>query len=227
MTNPLHQNVIAEFLDFINQREFPCVGAKTAVAKLHLHCMVADHMACPKDDGQILGFIYKFIDDFRSSEENFHSVAIIFTAPEMISEEMYDELFWNRLQALSDLDAKKYDYDPRVESDPASSFFSYSLKEEAFFIIGMHPASNRPSRQFKYPVIVFNPHVQFEKLRATHKYEHLKETIRKRDMEYSGSINSMLDDFGNSSEAFQYSGRQYDKSWTCPLKINHAINKHH
>jgi FPC/CPF motif-containing protein YcgG len=32
----------------------------------------------------------------------------------------------------------------------------------------------------------------------------------------------MLEDFGEASEVYQYSGRQYDEQWQCPLKIYHA-----
>ena len=139
---------------------------------------------------------------------------------------MFDELLWQRLQALEILDAENYSYDNRVESDPSSSSFSFSIKEEAFYIIGLHPASSRQARQFKYPALVFNPHAQFEQLRSTTKYEVMKNTVRKRDIALSGSVNPMLQDFGESSEVFQYSGRKYDETWQCPLKITHAETKH-
>ena len=34
-----------------------------------------------------------------------------------------------------------------------------------------------------------------------------------------GSINPMLSDFGSGREAAQYSGRQVEPGWTCPLKV--------
>ncbi len=105
--------------------------------------------------------------------------------------------------------------------NPSAPEFSFSLKEEAFFIIGLHPASSRPARQFKYPALVFNPHLQFEQLREANKYQSIKYAVRKRDIAYSGSINPMLTDFGEASEVYQYSGRKYDEQWQCPLKIKH------
>ena len=126
-------------------------------------------------------------------------------------------MLWQRLQALSNLDAENYDYDRRVDSDPASAHFSFSLKQEAFFIIGLHPGSKRPARQFSYPTLAFNPHQEFEKLRATHHYEPMKKVVRKRDLAYSGSINPMLTDFGEVSEAIQYSGKFYSRDWQCPF----------
>ena len=64
--------IIQEYLAFLNEKAFPCVGAKAALAKQHIQCMVADHMACPKDDSAILQFLYDFVDEYRNSDEIFH-----------------------------------------------------------------------------------------------------------------------------------------------------------
>ncbi|MDQ3142714.1 MAG: YqcI/YcgG family protein [Bacteroidota bacterium] len=226
MINIQQQDIIDEFLAFIHDKTYPCIGAKAAATKQQIQCLVIDHMASSKDDPHILQFLYQFVEDIRNSDEIFQSAAIIFKEPDILTEEIFEELLWQRLQSLADFDAQNYSYDPRVNKDPTSAFFSFSLMEEAFFIIGLHPSSSRISRQFNYPTLVFNPHVQFEKLRASHRYEPMKEIVRSRDLTFSGSINPMLDDFGNTSEVYQYSGKKYDASWKCPLKIDHATNKH-
>lgn len=216
------QAMFHEYQEYIENKEFACVAAKAALAKDQIGYMVAGHMACPKDDNEILQFLYSFISTYRNSTELYHSAVVIFDQEDMAGEEMFDALLWQRLQALSNLDAKNYGYDSRVAPDPASPSFSFSLKEESLFIIGLHPASSRASRRFKYPALVFNPHKQFEQLREIEKYQHLKKVVRKRDMAFSGSVNPMLEDFGEASEVYQYSGRQYDNLWQCPLKILHA-----
>jgi uncharacterized protein len=223
-----HENecIKQEYLSYINSKGFACIGAKAALAKEQIHCFVADNIACPKDDGDILKFLYTFIDAYRNSNELYHSAAVIFKGPGFINDEQFDKLMWQRLQALSDFDAANYSYDRRVDADPSSSNFSFSLKEESLFIIGLHPASSRPLRRFNYPALIFNPHVQFEQLRQSGKYEKMKHVVRKRDIAFSGSINSMLEDFGHASEVFQYSGRKYDNTWQCPLKINHGATEH-
>jgi FPC/CPF motif-containing protein YcgG len=167
------------------------------------------------------------VDDFRKSDGLYHSAAVVFKGPEAPAEAQFDDLMWQRLQSLSSNDALHHAYDNRVSSDPASGKFSFSLKGEAFYIVGLHAGSSRLTRQFQYPTLVFNPHAQFEQLRETAKYDAIKGAVRKRDVAYSGSVNPMLDDFGTVSEVFQYSGRQYDAAWQCPLKINHErINDH-
>ncbi len=214
--------IIEEYKEYISNKEFACVAAKAALARQQISCIVAGHMACPKDDHAILKFLYSFISTYRNSNGLYHSAAVIFDQPDMLSEEMFDVVLWQRLQALSNLDSQAYSYDNRVNADPASPNFSFSLKEEAFFIIGLHPASSRAIRRFKYPALVFNPHLQFEQLKKTEKYQSLKKVVRKRDFAYSGSVNPMLEDFGEASEVYQYSGRKYNEQWQCPLKINHA-----
>ena len=215
---------IEQYKSFIYRQEYPCVAAKEAVRKQRVKVFVAGHMACPKDDRAILDFMYNFVDEYRSSGDFFHSAAIIFPSHDTIpSEEMFEAMLFQRLQSLADMGGQEYAYDKRVSSDPTSRAFSFSIKEEAFYIIGLHPNSSRAARRFEHPTMVFNPHQQFEVLRSTHRYEKMKNIVRKLDTAYSGSVNPMLQDFGNSPEVFQYSGRKVDQSWQCPLKINNYI----
>lgn len=211
-----NENIVNEYLTYLNTG-FPCVAAKAALDRDQIKCFVADHMACPHDDEQILQFLYKFVDVYRNSEKSFHSAAIIFKGPDFTHEHAFDALLWKRLEALALLDKKIFVHDKRVDADPASPNYSFSLKEEAFFIIGLHPASNRHARQFKFPTLVFNPHAEFEKLRNAEQYGKMQEVIRKKDTVYSGSVNPMLKNFGDASEVYQYSGVQYNSDWKCPF----------
>jgi uncharacterized protein len=209
--------IVNEYSEFLNKKEFPCVAAKAAVSRNHIQCFVASHMGCPSHDKTILQFLYNFVDSYRASEQSYHSAAVIFKEPSAINETLFDTFLWQRLNSLSFMDKKTYNHDPRVDSDPSSSRYSFSLKEEAFFILGLHPGSSRLSRRFKYPAMIFNPHTEFEKLRNSNRYAKMKEVVRKRDIKYSGSVNPMLADFGEASEVYQYSGMHYTGDWTCPL----------
>jgi hypothetical protein len=221
MTGIIMEQIIEEFRGFIDDKAFPCIGAKAALELNQIRCMVADHMACPKDDRAILNFLYNFIDGLNRGENLYHSAAVLFREPRFPDEESFDCCLWQRLQSFADIDAENYAYDARVSSDVSSPHFSFSLKEEAFYIIGMHPASSRASRRFTHPVLVFNSHAQFERLRQSDKFDHFKTSVRKRDIAFSGSVNPMLEDFGKAPEIFQYSGRVYDADWKCPLQIRH------
>ncbi|HEX8268420.1 MAG TPA: guanitoxin biosynthesis heme-dependent pre-guanitoxin N-hydroxylase GntA [Flavobacterium sp.] len=217
-----HTQLTHEWEAFIGNSDFPCVAAKAALVKEQQHIFVASHIACPHDDTAILQFLYDFVDNYRNSDSLFHSAIVIFEQPKIHSEQAYSRMFWQRLQALSDLDAIDNAYDTRVSSDPDDPNFSFSLKGEAFFVIGVHPANNREARRFSHPAIVFNPHAQFEQLRENRQYGKMQKIIRKRDIALEGSINPMLTDFGDASETYQYTGQQLDKEWKCPLQIHHG-----
>ena len=104
-----------------------------------------------------------------------------------------------------------------VSADASSATFAWSFAGCAYYVIGMHPGSSRLARQFPYPALVFNLHAQFDKLRAEGKWERMRDTIRARDEAWQGSANPMLSDFGEHSEARQYSGRAVEKDWTPPF----------
>jgi uncharacterized protein len=214
------------FIDHIADKLFPCIAARSALHNNQIRFINAMHIGCPHDDKRILHELYQFTDNYRANDQTFHSAVILFDQPRALTEEQFDQFMWQRLQALHELDKQYFGYDHRVDPDPASKDFSFSVKEEAYFIIGMHPGSARPARRFKWPALVFNPHAQFEKLRNEHKYDKMQSVIRKRDLSFSGSVNPMLSDFGQSSEVYQYSGRKYVGDWKCPLKISLKQSNH-
>ncbi|HZY79043.1 MAG TPA: guanitoxin biosynthesis heme-dependent pre-guanitoxin N-hydroxylase GntA [Cyclobacteriaceae bacterium] len=216
-----------EYFAFIADKGFPCIAAKAALSREQIQVLVCDHIACPKDDSAIIDFLYDFTDHYRQATKLYNSAVVIFKGPSLCSEEQFDQLMWQRLQSISDRDALQHPWDKRVSSDPSHPDFSFSIKAEAFYVIGLHPGSSRKARRFQYPALVFNPLSQFEKLREDGRYAVMKESVRKRDKEYSGSVNPMLADFGESSEAFQYSGRVYNKEWKCPFVSHHETDQHH
>ena len=152
----------------------------------------------------------------RATSEYATFVAI-FKRPRELNEIEFENLFWQQLRALHRYDGAHFDWDPSVGSHPADPHFSFSFAGQALYVIGMHPNSSREARRFPWPALVFNPHEQFERLRADGKWKRMQETIRSRDFELQGSINPMLSDFGEQSEARQYSGRAVEDNWQAPF----------
>ncbi len=137
--------------------------------------------------------------------------------PAIESDQHFEDLLWSQLQGMHDFDSDFFGWDQRVDSDPKSNNFSFSIGGQAMFIIGMHPKASRLARIIKYPTMVFNFHEQFERLRARGKFETMKQIIRAREMAIQGSVNPMLVNFGESSEACQYSRRAVSDNWPCPF----------
>jgi uncharacterized protein len=222
MNERQEKRIIESYYSHVADKMFPCIAAKAALADRQISVLVSQHMACPHDDEGILKFLYEFIEGFRRSRKLYHSAVVIFQNPVQCDEAAFDSLLWTRLQAISDLDSYRYAWDSRVASDPSDNNFSFSIGGEALYVIGMHANSSRAARRFNLPALVFNPHQQFERLRSANKYGAMKEAVRKRDIMLSGSVNPMLSDFGETSEALQYSGIHYDNQWKCPFSAKHG-----
>ena len=204
---------------FIAEPAFPCVGAKSAVARDQLAVVVARDMTSAWDDLRIYPLLLDFVDRYREAPSLFRSFAVVFEGPRDLSEAAFEHHLWDRAQSLSDKDAwGGKPYDERVSADPHDSHFSLSFGGEAFFIVGLHPQASRPARRFAAPVMIFNLHDQFERLRLQGAYDRLRSSILSRDVALAGSPNPMLSRYGESSEARQYSGRVVGEDWQCPFQ---------
>ena len=208
----------ARFRRFVKDSSFPCVGAKSALARRQMRFVVARDMASAWDDLRIYPALCEFAADYRAAPKPFQSLVVLFEGPAALPEAQFDRHLWARAQSLSDKDDwHGQRHDERVSPDVASPHFSLSFGGEAFFIVGLHPGASRPGRRFAHPAMVFNLHDQFEQLRAGDLFGKLKTTIAERDLALAGTANPMLQAYGEGSEARQYSGRAVDAGWACPF----------
>lgn len=202
----------------IAQPDFPCVGAKSALARGTLKTLVCHSLASGWDDVMIHRELMAWAEEFRSDPGGLRSLAVVFSGPDDLDEVAFETLMWERIQSFADKDEwLGQPYDHRVSGDPQDPHFSLSFGGEAFFVVGLHPNASRPARQFPSPTLVFNLHAQFEQLRDEGKYEGMRAKILSRDEQLAGSINPMLARHGELSEARQYSGRVVSEDWVCPF----------
>lgn len=215
-----------KFLNFIQNPDYPCIGAKAAAKKNLVEIIVGEDIASAQDDLLILAAIYKFIANWQNYQEALQTLAIIFKTTNRLNEKEFEQLLWQRLQKLHDLDSEIFKWDNRVNADVDTPQFSFSLGGNAIFVVGMHPGSSRKARQFEYPVLVFNLHAQFERLRQEGVFTQMRDKIRENDLKFSGSINPMVHNFGESSEALQYSGRVVPETFHYPFTQHDNCDKH-
>ncbi len=212
-------SLLTRFSQFVKSDEFPCVGAKSALARGTMQFHVADAIDSAVNDLEIYQAIRRFASDLDMNTPVLQTLVVLYRQPEQLDEEGFEAALWERLQCLHNIDvAAGEEWNEKVATDPDDAHFSLSLAGEPFFVVGLHPGSSRPARRFDHPVMVFNSHAQFEKLRGDGRFEKMKDIIRLRDKELAGTINPMLDDYGQSSEARQYSGRAVGDEWTCPFQ---------
>ena len=207
-----------KFMAFVNDVDFPCVGAKSALANQHLHFYIASDIRSTWDDLRIHREIERFVRIAKADKTGFWSCVILFEDSSPLTERQFERALWSRLQSWSDKD-EWLGFEPGdgISTEITDPEFALSFAGEAFFAVGLHPGSSRLARRFGSSAIVLNPHWQFKKLRADGRYEKMRKVILDRDEKVAGSINPMLAAHGSISEARQYSGRATDESWSCPF----------
>src|SRR5690606_22688662 len=149
--------------------------------------------------------------------DGYWSFAALFPEDAVADEADFERRLWKHLQQMHDFDARRHPWDGGVSADPADAQFSFSIGGRAWYVIGLHPKASRKARRLGTVALVFNPHAQFQDLRARGKYLVVRDQIRRRDVELQGTVNPMLADHGVDSEARQYSGRAVGPSWDCPF----------
>ena len=206
------------FTRFVAASDFPCVGAKSALARGQMRFVVGRDIRSAWDDLRIYPNLLDLARSYRASPALFQSLVVLFEMDAKLDEPGFEEVLWHRLQSLSQKDEwLGQDSDPRVSDDPDDPHFSLSFGGEGFFVVGLHPQASRPARRFERPALVFNLHDQFEQLRADGTYDELRTKIIDRDVALAGTANPMLARHGSSSEARQYSGRVVGDDWVCPF----------
>ena len=146
------------------------------------------------------------------------SFVAVFPDAVAIEERAFEGQLWAQLQGLHAAEGPGAPWDAAVSDDPDDPRFSFSHAGCALFVVGLHPRSSRLSRRFRWPTLVFNPRAQFDRLRAEGKFERLRGFVRERELALQGTLNPNLADFGDQSEARQYSGRASEKDWKCPFR---------
>ena len=213
----------ARFHAFIDAPSFPCVGSKAALARGAIRTQEFARLGQRGNDVAMLDALGSFVamlDGLDPGDRTIHSFVALFDGPRDTDERRFEALLWSQLQRLHDLDASRgMRWAPDISSDADDPRFSLSLAGHPFFVIGLHPGASRLARRFAWPALVFNSHRQFEQLRADGRYQRMQTATRKRDVALQGSINPNLADFGAAAEARQYSGREVDAGWMCPLRV--------
>ncbi|MCF4101047.1 YqcI/YcgG family protein [Gillisia sp. M10.2A] len=197
--------------------DHPCVMAQSLVADDNLTIRDYKNLANDNTPSEILQDLKIYIESIDEEDKKFQTFIATFENDAYENELDFENALWKLLSELNEIDSEPWD--ENTSSDPSSSKFSFSLLGNSFYIVGMHPNSSRKARSTPFPMIVFNLHSQFELLRNAGRYTRVRDIIRRRDKAFQGSINPMLEDFGSSSEARQYSGRKVEDNWKCPYSF--------
>lgn len=216
--------VWARFKASVTDDTFPCVMGRGAIIghryRFGLYPALGTHEAARALTADLAWFGRERLE--RDSLRGRYSTYIsVFEGPLATSDDEFHVLLWRQLQAMNAHDALSgAAWDPAVSPDPTDPSFSFSIGGVAYFLVGMHPGSHRFARRFVQPAIAWNAHEQFERLREEGKFDKARSAIRSRDVALQGSVNSNLADFGDASEALQYSGKPAPEG--CPFRNLHS-----
>jgi FPC/CPF motif-containing protein YcgG len=215
--NEATAQIAAEFGAFVNDAGFPCLAGKGAIHRGDHTLRVYDTFGSASAARKLAHDLAHFVQECPVDGAGLRAFVAVFRGPTPMDELRFERQLWRQLQRLHALDAPDTPWDPSVSDDAANPHFAFSFAGRALFVVGMHPGSSRLSRRFRWPTLVFNPRAQFERLRAEGKFERLRTLVRERDVALQGTPNPNLADFGERSEARQYSGRATEPDWQCPF----------
>jgi uncharacterized protein len=213
MTAFVHDSVLALTLN----PQFTCAGAKAATRQRSYRFGLYEELGARESVAALAHDLFMFVTEAPDIEGDFTTMIASFEQPAAAGEEAFERKLWRTLQQLHDLDAAHHRWAPDVSSDPADPGFSFSFANTAFFIVGLHASSSRATRRLAWPTLVFNLHSQFEALKHEGRYDRFRHVIRDAERRLQGNVNPMLADYGERSEAVQYSGRHVSSGWRCPF----------
>lgn len=226
--SPLAGHVHDSFRALVLDPKFSCVGAKSAISRGSYRFGHYGTLASPAASAGLAYDLYEFVREFVREkpdfEGKFSTLFASFADPVAQTEKQFECLLWAQLQRMHELDRMHHRWDPAVSKNPDDPEFSFSFAGCGFFVVGLHPKSSRLTRRFAWPTLVFNLHEQFEQLRESGHYERMQSVIRERELALQGSLNANLSDFGEKSEARQYSGRRVEAGWQCPFSPRKNIS---
>jgi FPC/CPF motif-containing protein YcgG len=205
-----------EFASFTASGDFSCLVGK-GVVKQNGHVVRAYPPLGTRAATSALASDLTMFGDSASEALGLRAFVAVFPDHAPRTELAFEARLWAQLQRLHEHDDPRAEWDKSVSDDGDDPMFSFSFGGLAYFIVGLHAYSSRVSRSFRWPALVFNPHSQFGRLRGEGRFTRIQQTIREREIAVQGSLNPNLADFGERSEARQYSGREVEQDWRCPF----------
>ncbi|MEV6315412.1 guanitoxin biosynthesis heme-dependent pre-guanitoxin N-hydroxylase GntA [Streptomyces sp. NPDC051776] len=207
---------------FILGEKFSCLAGRSAWRRggiMHRHYHL---LGCESSARLMAADLAEFVAGADWSARTFTSFVATFERPRGVDELRFEELLWQQLQLLHEEDAEDHHWADGYSSDPESREFAFSVAGHPFFVIGLHETHRRWGRRPPFPMLAFNSHEQFNRIKGAGMWDRLTEKIRKQDIKLQGDINPNLHEYEELSEARRYSGRPKPAEWQCPFAARPA-----
>jgi FPC/CPF motif-containing protein YcgG len=224
-TTDRKSEIRAELEKFIQSKPFSCLGARAALKK---DAIIHGHYPSLGDEASARAH-YRDLRAYARglrptlSDKSFRTFVATFDEPGGVVDELkYEELLWQHLQFMHDIDSQTFGLDQGASSDPAEPNFGFHAAGHSFFLVGMHPGASRDSRRFVTPAIAFNSLMQFMLLED--KFFTMQDAIRKREATNNGSVNPSFTEYEYAMPSRHFSGRFTEEDWKCPYVSKHEAS---
>lgn len=118
----------------------------------HRYC-IAGHMSEDGFDQAILNFL-KGVTGDHAAPGNPNKAVVLFQGPDIINQEVFDQLLMQRMLALQQLDSLVSNTQP-CTSLSFSTGLVVPLHNQQYFVTGLHPAHRLRALRFPFPSVVF------------------------------------------------------------------------
>ncbi|MFE0348877.1 guanitoxin biosynthesis heme-dependent pre-guanitoxin N-hydroxylase GntA [Streptomyces griseoluteus] len=201
------QPLPTDWADWISGRSFACTGGSSSLRQGLLHHVPLNSLS----DESAVRKMHSALTEVSPlvAEQGSEFMSLLFTFEDDCGDDAagFHEELWAGMRSLRRIDRTQgYQQAPGSSSDLRSPWFAISAAETAYFVLGLHPRSDRFARRSPGAGLVFNSHLQFDRLRARGVYEPMKKRIRERERRLQPEANPTSTDFGQATEAPQYSG---------------------
>lgn len=197
---------------------FPCLGARSAFRNGSYLFNVHTDLRTEQGLQSVAADLRRFARVRREMGDFYTYIASFLEPARIDSESRWDEIVWNFLQRLHDID--KDPWDPRWSKDPDQYDFALSFAGLGQLVVALYPGASRYARRFAWATLVFNPPEQDRaNFPDDESFLRFQNKIRDRDERLQGSVNPSLPPTLDDPQAPGFSGMPVDESWQCPLTI--------
>lgn len=95
MTFAQSDQLADQFRNFIQDLSFPCVGAKSALARDQMQIFVARDIRGVQDDKDIYIHLLELANEYADTQKLFASLAVVFAVDCELSEKEFESCLWN------------------------------------------------------------------------------------------------------------------------------------
>lgn len=189
---PWQQSAFTHFSALMSDEEhpYPCVPGKQGFQTDTLRFGFAEDPR-KEEAPEKLASLLKQYGEISRDTGNYASLVVFFNSDKIVGDhhsvESYQQIFWNLLNQVHELDDKPWPDD--IAKDPHDHTWEFCFDGEPYFAFCATPAHiARKSRHFPYFLLAFQPRWVFDEINSSTAFgQKLKKVIRKRLAEYDGA----------------------------------------